>query len=426
VFSWSYRQLSTEAARMFRLLGLHPGPDIAAPAAASLAAVDGPEALRLLRELTHECLLAEYSPGRYAFHDLLRAYAADQARDRDSEPERAAAVSRTLDHYLHAGRHGMAMLLPAGPQIDITRPRPGTTPERPADYQQAVAWFEAEHQVLLAAIALAAGSGFDTHAWQLPWAISQFQHLRGHYHEAAASQRTALAAATRLGDAAGQATSSRLLANACVETGHHDEALGHYMTSLQLYRRLGDSPGEIGALRGLARVAERQGRYADALAHSEHALRLGQAIGDKAGEAEDLNNVGWGHALLGDYQQARAFCQRALAVADEAGSRSAEYHAWDSLGYVEHQLGNFGDAAACYRRALATCREIGSRSTQVVLLTHIGDASRSAGDLPQARETWRQALAILEDLGHPDADKVRGKLATLEGRDPDHGERAAR
>ena len=31
VLSWSYQQLSAEAARMFRLLGLHPGPDISPP-----------------------------------------------------------------------------------------------------------------------------------------------------------------------------------------------------------------------------------------------------------------------------------------------------------------------------------------------------------------------------------------------------------
>jgi transcriptional regulator with XRE-family HTH domain len=80
VFSWSYQQLSAEAARMFRLLGLHPGPDISVPAAASLAAVEKPEARRLLRELARGCLIAEHIPGRYAFHDLLRAYAATPTR----------------------------------------------------------------------------------------------------------------------------------------------------------------------------------------------------------------------------------------------------------------------------------------------------------------------------------------------------------
>jgi hypothetical protein len=94
VFSWSYRQLSPEPARMFRLLGLHPDPDISVPAAASLAAVDEPHAHRLLRELTHDCLITEHMPGRYAFHGLLRAYAADKARECDSEPDRGACGCR--------------------------------------------------------------------------------------------------------------------------------------------------------------------------------------------------------------------------------------------------------------------------------------------------------------------------------------------
>jgi len=79
----------------------------------------------------------------------------------------------------------------------LAPPRPGAAPSQPAGHEQALAWFEAEHQVLLAAVALAAGSGFDSHAWQLPWAMASFLRTRGHWQEWAATQRTALAAATR-------------------------------------------------------------------------------------------------------------------------------------------------------------------------------------------------------------------------------------
>jgi hypothetical protein len=98
---------------MFRLLGLHPGPDISVPPAASLAAVDESQARHLLAELTRAHLVAEHVPGRYALHDLLRAYASDQARHTDSEPERAAPVCRVLDHYLHTARDGASMMLPS-------------------------------------------------------------------------------------------------------------------------------------------------------------------------------------------------------------------------------------------------------------------------------------------------------------------------
>jgi hypothetical protein len=226
VFSWSYRQLTAEAARMFRLLGLHPGPDISVPAAASLTAREQPETRRLLTELTRLHLIAEHVPGRYAFHDLLRAYAADQSRACDSGPERQEAKGRVLDHYLHSAAQGAFTVSSTFEPLTLVPPRPGTVPERPAGPRGALAWFDAEHLVLLGAVGLAAESGFDRHAWQLPWAMTPFLRKRGHWQEWAATQRTALAAATRLGDIAGQATSRRLLATAYDDLGDYEQAPG--------------------------------------------------------------------------------------------------------------------------------------------------------------------------------------------------------
>ena len=414
VFSWSYQQLSPDAARMFRLLGLHPGPDIAVPAAASLAATGQAQARRLLDELARAHLIAEHVPGRYSFHDLLRAYAADRARDTDPKPDRAAAVGRVLDHYLHTASRAALALNPAREPITLAAASPGTIAGQITGPRQALAWFEAEHQVLLAAVTLAGHSGFDAHAWQLPWAMMPFLDNSGHWQEWAATQHTALAAATRAGDAAGQATSGRLLAAACTELGDYDQAAAHYDSSLRLYRQLGNRHGEAKTHQSLSRLAEYQCRYTDALGHAQQELRLYQAVGDKAGEAGALNNVGWCYGLLGDYQQARAFCRQAVARCAETGNRRFEGHAWDSLGYAEHQLGNLGEAAACYQRAIGIAREHGDRWDEAATLTHLGDTRHAAGDLPQAREAWQQALAIFDDIQHPDADKVRAKLATAD------------
>ena len=415
VFSWSYRQLSTETARMFRLLGLHPGPDITVSAAASLARGDEARARHMLAELARTYLIAEHLHGRYAMHDLLRAYAADQARAHDSEPERAAAIGRVFDHYLHSAWYGALALHLSAKPITLDPPAPGVTPEQPAGYQQALAWFAAERNVLLAAVTLAAESGSDSHAWQLPWAMSLFLNTRGHYQEWVGTQRTALAAATRLGDTAGQAESSRLLADACCQLGDYDQALGQYASALTLYRRLGDGLGEARVRRGFCALAERQGRHADALGHAELALRLYQAMGNKAGEAAMLNNIGWCQGLLGDYQQARASCQRALKLCTDLGNRNTEGSVWDSLGYAEHQLGNLDEAAACYQRALSIAREFAERSFEATILTHLGDTHQAAGELRQARKAWQHALDILDDLHRPDADTVRAKLARTIG-----------
>jgi DNA-binding SARP family transcriptional activator len=412
VFSWSYRQLGAATARMFRLLGLHPGPDICVPAAASLAAHTQPQARRLLDELARAHLITEHAPGRYAFHDLLRAYAADKAGACDSDADRDAAVGRVLDHYLHTAFRASMFLDPRREPISVAAPGPGTTPGRPAGCQQALAWFAAEHNVLLAVTTLAVESGSDTHAWQLPWTMTPFLHRRGLYQDWAATQRLAVAAAARLGDIAGQAVSSRHLAHACRYFGEYDQVLRCYSNALALYRQLGNRAGEAAVHRGLGLAARGQGRYADALSHAEESLRLYRAADDKHGEAVMLNNVGWYHALLGDYQQTRAFCQRSLIVNAEVGDRALEGNIWDSLGYAEHHLGNLAEAVVGSQRALSIAMELGDRAGEAVALTHLGDAHRDGGGLPRAREAWQQALAILDDLRHPDADTVRAKLAT--------------
>jgi DNA-binding SARP family transcriptional activator len=410
VFSWSYQQLSPEAARMFRLLGLHPGPDITVPAAASLTATLLPAARQALRELTAANLLTEHSSGRYGFHDLLRAYAADQAATADDEETRQAATGRMLDHYLHTGYAAALLLKPSREPLILTPPRSGVTPEHLRDHQRALDWFEAEHKALLAAVGLAAETGFDTCAWQLPSAMSDFLDRRGHWHESAAILRTALAAATRVADTGARAMVARALGTACAWLADYDQARAHMTDSLGLYRKLGEHRGQARVHQSLAWVAGRSGRYGDALGHAEQALTLFQATADRAGQARALNAVGFCHAMLGDAQRARSFCQRALALNQELGLRRDEAHAWDSLGYTEHQLGHQNDAADCYQNALCLFRELGDRFNEAEILTHLGDARRAGDDQQAALDAWQQALVILDDLRHPDADKVRAKL----------------
>jgi len=280
----------------------------------------------VLRELARVHLIGEHVPGRFSFHDLLRAYAAEQAHHTGSPADSGAAVGRVLDHYLHTAASAVFLLNPSQEPVVLAPLRPGAAAGQPADYSQALAWFEAEHQVLLAAVTLAAGSGFDRHAWQLPWAMASFLQTRGYWQEWAAIQCTALTAATRLGDAAAQALSSRLLANACNQVGDHDQALGHFASSLALYQRLGNCLGEARTHESLSVLAEEEGRYADALGHDEQALRLYQAMCDRANEAEALNAVGWDYGLLGDYQQARTFCRQALTLSAEVGHHRLEAH----------------------------------------------------------------------------------------------------
>jgi tetratricopeptide (TPR) repeat protein len=415
VLSWSYQNLQPPAARMFRLLGLHPGPEITAAAAASLAGTGLAEARRLLRELTRCHLLAEPGAGRYAFHDLLRAYAAEQAAALDSGDDRRAATGRMLDHYLHSARSADQQLNPL--REPITRlpppPRCGVTPETMGSRQRALAWFEAELQVLQAIVNLAAETGFDVHAWQIPWAMVDFLDTRGYWREWAATQRPAVAAATRSGDVAGQAAATRLLASACARLGEYNQARVHLADCLGLYQQLGDRSGEARAHQSLSWIAERQSAHADALDHSEQALRLFRVAGNRPGQASALNSVGWCHALLGDPQQAQRYCREALALNQELCDRDGEAHTWDSLGYAERKLGHLATATTCYQHALRIFREVGARYNEADTLANIGDTRHESGNQAQARASWQKALAILDDLKHADASQIRAKLRQL-------------
>ncbi|GAB3882962.1 hypothetical protein GCM10029964_041530 [Kibdelosporangium lantanae] len=200
VFSSSYQALSPPAARAFRLLGLHPGTDFELSAAASVIGLPVPESRRLLRELGEAHVLAEPSPGRFDFHDLLRAYAARQASTVDSEAELAAARTRLLDHYLHTAYLASRLFYPQRLTIPIGPPAAGVTVSDLTDQVGAVEWFTNERPALTAAVYLAAEHGFDHHCWQLAWAIANFMDRNGHWHEQVDALRTALAAATRLDD----------------------------------------------------------------------------------------------------------------------------------------------------------------------------------------------------------------------------------
>jgi tetratricopeptide (TPR) repeat protein len=244
VFSWSYQRLDPAQARLFRLLGLHPGPDITAAAAASLAGLDIAAARRALAQLARCHLLAEQVPGRFGFHDLLRAYAAELVSAHDTSAEQSAARQRMLDHYLHTAHAANLLLHPRWEPITLSAPLPGVVAEQPADHAGALAWFEAEYAVLLATIQLAATTGHPTHAWQLPRNLAEFAIRRGYWADWAAAENTALSTAQRHGDKPGQAHAHRGLGRALGCLGRYGEAHHHLQQAVDLFAKLGDAAGQ--------------------------------------------------------------------------------------------------------------------------------------------------------------------------------------
>ena len=414
VFSWSYDQLSEPAARMFRLLGVHPGPDISLSAAASLAGMTRADAGAALRELTRTHMVAEYLPARFTFHDLLRAYAADQCERHDPAPERQAAVHRVLDHYLHTAMAAAQRFSPHRPPLRLAPALPGVLPADAADKEQAIAWFDAEVPVLLALIAFADANGFDTHAWQIPWALGPFFNRRGRWQDYAGTQQTALAAAGRLGDTLALAHTHYLLGNSQSHLDDYDAAALNIRQALDVFRELGDKANEGMVLNGLAAMLEKQERYPEALAVALDALRMLKAAGHWWTQANLENGVGWLYAHLGQYDRALTHCQRALSLHRDSGHRGGTADTLDSLGYVYLHLDDITQAKVHYIKAIEAYREIGSPFGEGNSLTGLGDALLAEGDLAAAEAAWHQAVVILDRLPHPLADEVRGRLSALD------------
>jgi DNA-binding SARP family transcriptional activator/Tfp pilus assembly protein PilF len=414
VFSWSYTRLGAAAARLFRLLGLHPGPDLAVPAAASLAGLPRSELGPPLAELARANLVAEQVPGRLGCHDLLRTYAAEQAEREDGAGQRHEAVRRLIDHYLRTAYAGARLLNPHRDPVDLPAPADGVVPEELADHRQALDWFTAERAVLLAVVERAARDGFDIHVLRLAWCLAIFFQRRGHWQDWATAQCAAVAAADRLGDRSGAAHARRDLARAYIPQGRFDDAHDQLTVALDLFRACGDSHGQGQSELNLGILFDRQGRYREALRHTRRALRRFRASGNELMQARAHGAVGWLRAQLGQYPQAIADCRQALCMLEALDDRFGQATVWDSLGYAHQHLGDHQEAIASHRQALDLRRHLGDRSTEATALTHLGEAYRAAGDHDAAREAWRQALTILEQLHLPGADDLRRTLGALD------------
>ncbi|GAA0514478.1 SARP family transcriptional regulator [Paractinoplanes deccanensis] len=405
VLSWSYRALTPGAARLFRLLGLHPGPDVAVPAVAALLGEPIGVAERQLLVLTRASLLSEHRPDRYQLHDLLRTYAGELVRPEET----AGPLGRMLDHYVHSAYAADRILYPHRTVPELTTDGPVI---RPADHAAALAWFAEEHQVLVRMVGHAHDTGLDSGAWLLARGLTTYFDLQGHWQDWVLTQRIALSSATRSGDRVGAAFAHLNLGQALTQLRPED-AVRHLRLALDGYRRLGEAKGQAHTHNALARVLGSQGDPREALRQTEQAVELFGRVGDQDGQARALNNLGWYHTQLGECDRALARCREALRLHRRIGDRYGEANTLDSLGLTYHHLGDHDRAVQEYRAALDVWREIADRYNEAGTLGRLGDTYRSIGEAGKARKVWERALTMLTDLGHTDAEQIRRSLDAL-------------
>ncbi|WP_394617428.1 ATP-binding protein [Lentzea sp. JNUCC 0626] len=401
-FSLSYSRLSTAAATLFRLLGVHPGPDISAAAATSLAGCDAGAALR---DLTRANLVTS-AKDRYELHDLVRVY----ARELAGAGETRAALHRAVDHYLHSAHHADGLLGEDRRHFAIAAAQPGVVPERVADEAQAWQWFETENQVLISLSALAAAERFDVQAWQLPWCLHLYFDREARWSEWNTLLTTALEAAQRLGDDDAVARMHHLVAHTWFRLDDFDTCVAHLLDASALYEKLGNNSGAARVHRSIFAVHERLGDLELAVRHISLAMELFAKADDRMGLANAMGDFGWGIGRLGRHEEALRTCRRALELHRELGNRFSEAETLDSIAYNLRALGDLAESAHHYRLSVEAARTAGDRYGVAVTQVSLGDVHLDLGEGELARAAWSEALHTFEALGRPEAEAVRAKL----------------
>jgi DNA-binding SARP family transcriptional activator/tetratricopeptide (TPR) repeat protein len=240
VFSWSYKHLPAYAAKMFRLLGLHPAQHWDHYAAAALADTSLAQAGQLLVVLARAHLVQPAGPGRYQMHDLLRAYAASQAGNHDTDQTRQAALTRLFDYYLAACATAMDCLSPANRHWRPDPPPAATPLPELSEPAAAQAWLDAELPTLVIVAEYTAGHGWPGHTGCLGGTLQHYVVPTGHYAEGITINAHALNAAHGTADRAAQAGALRRLGHCHFYQGRLEQATDCQQQALALARDLGD------------------------------------------------------------------------------------------------------------------------------------------------------------------------------------------
>ena len=400
VLELSYRDLTEDQQRMFRRLGLHPGADIDAWAAAALDEASPGEARRHLRALCEQNLLTEPRNGRYRYHDLIRALARKRALAEDPPRERDAAIRRLLDFYVQAAvaaDHHLARRAPT-PGPGRNRPGPARIPEMP-DRERAASWMDAERLNLAAATDYAAANGYLSHAVAIPAATHGFLRSQGYWDQAVALHQTALQAARHLSDPHAEARALTDLGDVQYLTGNHAGAEISLTLAVELAGQLGDQRGEAAALVEFGILRQNSGDLATAEASLTRALDLSAAHGDQLGQANALNNLGAVQFKTSKFTAAADGQEQALKIYRSLGDERGEASALNGLGGVQQAIGEYTAAAESLAQAVKLYHTLGDRIGEAYATGNLGAVQCIMRDWPAASDNLTRALELYHDLG---------------------------
>jgi tetratricopeptide (TPR) repeat protein/transcriptional regulator with XRE-family HTH domain len=401
-FNMSYADLTGDQQRLFRWLGLHPGPDIDAYASAALAGTGLAAARRQLEVLYDRYLLTEPTRNRYRLHDLIREHARALAARLDPDQDRNRATARLLDYYQHTAaladtllaRHARTAPAPAARTMSVAVPAL-------ADREVSLAWARAERANLLACLDHTAGTGQHARIIALTAGLAGLLRHDGPWAESITRHAIALQAAQHLNDRPSGANALTDIGDVRRLTGDYTGAARDLEEALGIYRDLGDRLGQANALTFLGGVRRGTGDFLAAARDLEEALGISRDLGDRLGEASALTHLGEVRRHAGDYAVAVQGLEEALGIYRDLGDRHGQANALTFLGGVRRETGDSPAAARDLEEALGISRDIGNRLGQANALFFLGGVRRETGDYSDAARSLEEALGIYRDIGEP-------------------------
>jgi tetratricopeptide (TPR) repeat protein/Mrp family chromosome partitioning ATPase len=406
-FHLSYGALTGEQQRVFRLLSLHPGDSFTAATTAALT--ETRTAATVLEALVDEHLLLQPSPGRYSFHDLLREYATERAREDDTQEERSAATTRILRWYLAVAVAADRVIDPHHRHVTVEPDLVGLAPAF-RNRADAIGWTTAEYGGLTAAVSIAADTGAESIAWRLTAALWSYFYLGKHLGDWIRTHQVALAASRQAGNPEGQAWILNNLGVAHWQRRDYPAAIDCYRQARELRRAMGDHAGEIVLLDNLGNAFDEIGRTEEAIDCYRQALALAQRSGGPADRASVLNNLGEAYRRAGRYADAQRCLTDALAIQQNLRDAMRRYTLC-SLGELHDDLGDPLTAETFYERSRQLAEQVSDVWLTAVLWEKLGHTASLRGETRAAEDLWTAAADTYSKVNDNEAaERVRRLL----------------
>nr|WP_306454504.1 tetratricopeptide repeat protein [Streptomyces sp. TLI_235] len=403
VLAGSYRRLAPTHAELFRLLAVNPGPDVSTETAVAFTGIGigKPRDVRARLEALADASLIRQDPdtGRWRMHDLVRAYATEQA---ELSPHHSAkAQQRLFGYYIRTSRAAVVHLNPVA----------GGDKKRFPDRGAAMAWFDAERANLVAAVHTAHAAGHREITVDLAALVGDYLRSRRYLQDDLAVAALAHDAAISLGDRhdVGQAWNN--LGNAMQGLRRFDDALDAYQHALDIYRELGDRHSVGLAWNNLGNAMQGLRRFDDALDACQHALDIYRELGDRYAEGMAWNHSGLALTELRRFDDALDAYQHALDIYRELGDRHSEGMAWNNLGTAWRGTEAYEQAVEAGERAVAVFRELDDAYREGQALDELADTLRAAGrPAGEVRAVREASAAAYRAVGaSAEAEEVLGK-----------------